>query len=241
VYLPFQRGKWKDSTSGTSENRIQAHIVMELGNDQLRGFTPTGLQGFLERKGPKLSFSVVDHLRWDLTSICEMAVAEGVLPTNPATRLYTPKSAKKGDCPSMTVDDVETALGAVEVREKLILHLAILSGLRPGEILAIQRRHVAGDGSSVQIEQRVYRGKLDCPKNGETRIVAVAPRTATLLCEWLGRAVDAEPNSWVFASETNDNPLWRDNLLRRNIRPALENEPDSRFLLFSYSRVRNSS
>ena len=27
AYLPFQRGKWKKSTKGTSENRIQFHIV----------------------------------------------------------------------------------------------------------------------------------------------------------------------------------------------------------------------
>jgi hypothetical protein len=31
VYLPFQRGKWKKSTKGTSENRIMFHILGILG------------------------------------------------------------------------------------------------------------------------------------------------------------------------------------------------------------------
>ena len=31
-YLPFQRGKWKNSTRGTSENRILHHIVKGLGD-----------------------------------------------------------------------------------------------------------------------------------------------------------------------------------------------------------------
>jgi hypothetical protein len=35
-YLPFQRGKWKRSTQGTSENRIRHHILAELGDTALK-------------------------------------------------------------------------------------------------------------------------------------------------------------------------------------------------------------
>lgn len=221
VFLPFQRGKWKDSTKGTSENRIQFHIVGDLGNSQLESFTPTKLQAFLDGKAAKSGFSVVDHLRWDLSSIFELAVAEKVIATNPATTLYTPKFAKKGDCPVMTADDVEVAVGAVQFREKVVIHLGVFVGVRPGEMLAFQRRHVAVDRSSVEIEQRVYRGDIDEPKNGESRSVAIPPRTAALLKEWMDTAVDPAPDAWVFASDNRDTPLWRDNLLRRYIRPAL--------------------
>jgi integrase len=202
VYLPFQRGKWKGSTAETSEQRIRTHIIQDLGNQQMEVFTPRTLQAFLEEKAPTSSFSLVDHLRWDLSSIFEMAVAERVIAANPATRLYTPSAAKKGACPTMNATDVEMALNAVELREKVILHLAIFSGLRPGEILALQRCNVAADGSSVGIEQRVYRGDLDTPKNGKTRVAAVPPRAATMLAAWLEAAVDPEPTAWVFASKT---------------------------------------
>lgn len=87
---------------------------------------------------------------WDLSSIGDLAVAERVLTTNPAKKLYTPAAAKKGACPVMTSADVESAVSVVEFREKVILHLAIFSGLRPGEIMAIQRRNVAPDGSSLR-------------------------------------------------------------------------------------------
>jgi len=76
-YLPFQRGKWKKSTQGTSENRIMHHVVKALGDTALKDFSLTSLQTFLETKADEgLSFSVVDHLRWDLSAIFEMAVAE---------------------------------------------------------------------------------------------------------------------------------------------------------------------
>jgi nitrate reductase alpha subunit len=49
----------------------------------------------LKAKVEKLSFSVVDHLRWDLSQIIEMAVAEGHIRLNPARLLFTPREAKK--------------------------------------------------------------------------------------------------------------------------------------------------
>lgn len=210
VFLPFYRGKWKGSTKGTSENRIQFHIVGELGNSQIETLTPSVLQAFLDRKAASSSFSVVDHLRWDLSSICELAVAEKVIPTNPATALYTPKNAQKGACPVMTADEAEAAVGAVEFRERVIFHLAIFAGLRPGEMLALQRRHVAQDRSSVEVQQRVYRGEIDDPKNRKARTVAIPPRTATQLSEWLDTAVDPAPEAWVFASENKVGLAWVD-------------------------------
>ena len=36
VYLPFYLGKWKESTAGTSENRLRHHIEKELGAHRLK-------------------------------------------------------------------------------------------------------------------------------------------------------------------------------------------------------------
>jgi len=222
-FLPFQRGKWKKSTRGTSENRISHHIVKGLGDTALRDFSLTMLQGFLESKAASsLSFSVVDHLRWDLSAIFEMAVAEKVIATNPATRLYTPKYAPRGETRAMTVQEVNMALGAVELREQILLHMAIFSGFRPGEMLALQRRHVSADATVVKVEQRVYRGDIADPKTEPSkREVAIPPRTAELLLEWMNTAIEPDPNAYLFAGEKG-RPVWRDTLLYDHIRPKLE-------------------
>src|SRR4051812_19430207 len=125
AYLPFQRGKWKKSTLSTSENRIKHHIVKALGDTALKDFSLSSLQSFLEGKASDgLSFSVVDHLRWDLGAIFEMAVAEKVISSNPGTRLYTPKQAARGETRAMTTEQVNVAIGAVELREQILLHMA---------------------------------------------------------------------------------------------------------------------
>ena len=63
----------------------------------------------------------------------------------------------------MNRDQVLEAISALPQREQLILHLAILAGLRPGEILALQRKH-SSDRRTIEITQRVYDGQIDDPK-----------------------------------------------------------------------------
>ena len=223
TYLPFQRGKWKKSTQGTSENRIIHHVVKGLGDTAIKDFSLTSLQAFLDGKADEgLSFSMVDHMRWDLSAILEMAVAEKVIASNPATRLYTPEQAPNGKTRAMSVDEVNAALEAVELREQLLLHMGIFSGFRPGEMLGLQRQHVAEDATVVKVEQRVYRGEIDNPKtNPSRREVAIPPRTAELLLKWMSSAVGPEPDAYVFASEKGK-PSWRDTLLYDHIRPKLK-------------------
>lgn len=222
VYLPFYRGKWKESTGGTSENRIQHHIVNELGDERLEDLALVSLQKFLDQKAEAgLSHSIVDHLRWDVTSMLEMAVSERILRVNPATALYTPKSAKRGIGRVMSAKEVEQAVEGVAFREKVILRLAIFAGVRPGELLAIQRRQVINDASVIEIHRRVYRGKFADPKNGLVRTIAVPPQSAALLRDWMETAVEPDPEAFVFAGETGQ-PLWRSSLLDDHIKAKLE-------------------
>jgi integrase len=161
-------------------------------------------------------------LRWDLSAIFEMAMAEKIVRSNPATRLYIPRHAAPGETRAMTTEEVKVAIGAVELREQVLLHLAIFSGFRPGEMLALQRRHISEDATVVKVEQRVYRGDIDTPKtNPSSRDVAIPPHTAELLREWMKSAVGSDPNAFVFASEKGGH-IWRDTLMYDHIRAKLE-------------------
>ena len=77
VYLPLYRRKWKVSTFGTNENRLEVHIRAAFGARKLRSIHRMELQAFLEQKADAgLSYSTVAHLRWDLRQILRLAVAE---------------------------------------------------------------------------------------------------------------------------------------------------------------------
>jgi len=222
IALPFLRSKWKRSTAGTTENRITHHLGLEFGKMRLSSLSLKELQSFLGGKAETLSRSVVAHLRWDLRAIFKLALAEGYVERDPTGALFTPKQAETSQARVTTKEEVEPYIKALDQRERVIAHLALFAGMRPGEILALQRRHVSGDCRRVRIEQRIYRGDIDTPKtNSSARTVAIPPKTAMQLIGWMDLVAE-HPEAWVFASENPTTPMWRDNVWRRHMQPKLE-------------------
>ncbi len=163
---------------------------------------------------------MVDHLRWDLSQIFGMAVDEGVLERNPAKRLFTPSESKRGTRPVMTIEEVQQCFAVLDFRDRLIVKLATLAGMRPGEIFGLTWQHIGAD--HVDIRQRVYRGDIDRPKTVHSiRRAALSDRLLTSLDEWKKVCLDARPEAWVFPSERGT-PLSRDNFLRRHVQAKLK-------------------
>src|SRR6266852_9697259 len=163
IYLPFYRRKWKRSTVMTNEDRLAHHLTSEFGSRSLGSFSREEVQGFLDRKAAAgLSFSTVNHLRWELKQIFDMAVAEGFLQRNPAQLLFTPRECPRPATKIMTVEEVRKLFGVLDVREQLIARLAVLAGMRPGEIFALKWARL--EAQYADIRQRVYRGDIDTPK-----------------------------------------------------------------------------
>jgi hypothetical protein len=138
VYFPYYGRKWKASTKANNVNRVSVHLVGSFGSQELSGFRRDELQDLLDEKAESgLSFSVVDHLRWDLTQTFDMAVAEGYVERNPALLLFTPREAAKPVRRVMIMQEVQSCIAALDLRERLIAKLAVIAGMRPGEIFAL--------------------------------------------------------------------------------------------------------
>ena len=154
-----------------------------------------------EKAASGLSYSVVAHLRWDLRQILRMAVSEGHILRNPADLLFIPRDAKRPEHTSMDMEEAKKCFAAVEQRERLILKLAILAGIRPGEIFGLKWGRLIG--THADIRQRVYRGEIDSPKTSNS--VRKAALSAGLLAEielWRGVSLNTGDDAWVFPSET---------------------------------------
>lgn len=94
VYLPVYEQKWKDSTKDTETNRIRCHLVRNLGDRPMRKIDREAMQRVLNGTAKTCGQSLVDHLRFRLRSIFELAVSEGVADRNPAVALFTPKNCR---------------------------------------------------------------------------------------------------------------------------------------------------
>jgi integrase len=221
VFYKFYGRKWKDSTSENNKSRISWHLVSAFREREIASLQRDELQDLLDAKGKGgLSFSVVDHLRWDLKSILDMAVAEGHVLRNPATLLFTPKEAKKPVRRVMTIMEVQICFSAVGQRERLIVKLAVVAGMRPGEIFALTWGRLTATHADIQ--QRVYRRKIDTPKTENSfRQAALSEGLLREIEAWRAIAVSVADDAFVFPSERMT-PLSRDNWWNRVMRPAVE-------------------
>jgi integrase len=62
----------------------------------------------------------------------------------------------------MDIRQVRTCFSVLETRERLIVKLALLAGMRPGEIFALKWGRLVAHYADIR--QRVYRGDIDSPK-----------------------------------------------------------------------------
>jgi integrase len=220
VYLPFYRRKWKDSTAGTNVDRLDHHLIPIFAPRPMGAFIRDDLQAFLDKKASEgLSFSTVDHLRWDLKQIFDMAVHEEYLKKNPAALLFTPNHISVSPKLVMTWDDVKLLFSTLESKELLVCMLATIAGMRPGEIFGLKWKNMEPD--SINIEQRIYRGRVDSPKTGG-RVVALSARLQATVAQWREQSGCPGPEDWVFPSENRDTPLAKDNCWHRLIKPKLK-------------------
>ena len=203
----------------TNKDRIKREIVEELGQRELRTFTRDQLQSLLDSKSSK-SFSTVEHLRWDLRQIFELAVAEGIINRNPAAMLFTPRECSRPKHRTMSADQVKAALAVLELRERLVFKLAVLAGMRPGEIFALRRTRLGENIADIQ--ERIYRGELDTPKTQRSiRQVALSATVREDLETWL-KTSPTVSERWLFPSENPAKPKSKDNVLYRYMRPRLK-------------------
>lgn len=125
----------------------------------MRVITREELQALLDSKAAARGRSVVDHLRFRLRSVFELALSEGVVDRNPATSLFTPRNCRPGrDRHVLTSVQAAALIDCLDLREQVAVRLATWEGMRPGEILGLQLSDL--DGDSLWVKRRLYKGDL---------------------------------------------------------------------------------
>jgi integrase len=224
VYIPVYKGKWKVSTAMTELDRLNHHLVGSLGERVMSAITRDELQKLLDRKAKALSESVVTHLRFRLRSVFDLAVSEGAVQRNPASTLYTPKFCKAGRTKRvLTPEDLDAMTKALDFREQIILRLATFEGMRPGEVLGLQRGDVDFAEECLWVRRRVYKTDVDSPKSDRsTRQVALSEGTVELLKKWFDWMICTDELAWVFSTENSKRPLTRDFIWTKRMLPFLK-------------------
>jgi integrase len=146
------------------------------------------------------------------------------LDRNPAATLYTPKHCKPARIKKvLTPEDLAAMSRVLEFRERIILRLATFEGMRPGEILGLQRGDLDLSEECLWVRRRVYKGDVDSPKSDRSaRQAALSDGTINLLREWLDCMIRTDETAWVFSTANSKRPLTRDFVWTKKMLPCLK-------------------
>lgn len=119
--------------------------------------------------------------------------------------------------PAFSSEVVTKIIEATEGRERILFALLAGSGLRIGEALGLEIRHLSPDCRTITVEQSVWNGRIQTPKTTNAyRQVDLAPKLADLLKAFIG----SRCGGLVFANRRGK-PLSQTNLLHRSLYPIL--------------------
>jgi integrase len=209
--------KCKPSSARTIRQIVRNHLIPTLGAHAMTDLTRQHVKDLLATRRHLKPISVGNILKM-CTMLLNHAVDDGVIPSNPATRLgkYLPEKSHDADAGMMPFTAAELARYLEAMAEhypQYYPHFLCLArtGMRQGEALGLrwddlQFGRSEGDPHRFIHVQRTYdpvHNRMNTPKNGKTRRVDMAQDLRQVLLEWQERCFDKA----VLAGRTAPYPV----------------------------------
>lgn len=234
-YQNYARPKLRSTTQACYEGRIYQHIVPELGKVPLNQLSQKDLQQFYtrlkkggrlirtEQFGEGLSDSTVRGCHITCRAALEKAVQAGLLRSNPAAGCKLPP--KRGR-EMLVLDREELQRFLLQAQAEGYFELFLLdlcTGLRRGELMALQWGDLDFDTGELTVNKQVYevKGKLQLsvPKTrASIRKLVLPPGVVEVLREYR-RGVDSR---WMFPSPVKEDTPLSPGAVRRRFQQILE-------------------
>lgn len=184
-FCPMKAPKWKASARGETVKNIERYIIAPLGELPLASIDKFTLQTHINSLAKNYSRSVVEKaLIWS-RAILEEAVDQDLLNKNPGWKLEMPET-RKVNRKTVNPERVAEAFATLPMRERLMLRIALVLGLRPGEILALRWNDIFPH--SLRIDEATVDGSVYAPKT-----------EASIDHVWMPADIKAELDFWRSA------------------------------------------
>lgn len=218
-YLPVRSAKLRASSKAGLQ-QIGAHLLREFGDVPLSKIDKIRCQDYLNRlAGQGYSSSLVRKAQVYLCAVFAEAVDQEYVTKNHAAKLEPPvtKAISKR---SLSPDEIQRLLNGMDGRDRLILRIFLICGLRPGEMFALCWKD--WQNGELMVDESVWRGEIGKTKtDGSLAYVTLSGSLETELREWRYECGNPGPDELIFPSE-RCTPIDRWNWLRRNLKPAAE-------------------
>ena len=161
---------------------LSNHIIPALGSIKLQKPSPQHIETFYAHKQDEgQSASSISSMHGLLHQALKQAVRRNLVARNACDAVTLPRKSRH-EVTSLTKEQAQTLLEAVRgQRLEAILAMALTTGMRRGELLALQWQDIDWEGGSVQVRRSVnrYAGqgyKVSEPKTSKGRRKVMLPQ-----------------------------------------------------------------
>jgi integrase len=151
----------------------------------------------------------------------------------PALKTVRPKWA-------LTEPQAAALLESLPLLAKTLAGLAMLTGLRRGELFALRWPDLGENDEALTVREAVYEGQFDTPKSAAgLRRIPLPEMARVLVHDWRGVAKRQGPDDLLFATWSGK-PIAPNNVQRSAISPACERLGLPRATYLTFRRTYSS-
>lgn len=219
------------TTRAAYRSNLDKHFLPAFGAMPMRRILPSVVQAWVNDTADALSPRSLTKYHTFLHSIFERAVIDQVIIANPCAHTQLPKVVRTSKR-AVTPEEFEALLTAVDPQHRTLVLVAIETGMRWGELMALRPLDVDLSGRVINVGRVVLEVSKkisptgerfivrDYPKDNEARAIVVTAELAQVIREHM-LAHGRRAEHLLFASSTGS-PLSRNSFRTRVWLPAME-------------------
>jgi integrase len=210
----------KLSTQKRYRRTLNTHLLPAFGKCRLCDLGTLDVQRFvLQKMGAGLGWEAANHYRNLLSKIFTVAKKWGYFSgANPVAGVELPEKVAVREKHILTPEQISRLMDVTPEPVRTMAWLALLTGLRIGEILGLSWKNVDLEAGQIRVTQGYYRGMMGSPKTKcSKRSLPLPEALKQNLLQLRGKALTLE--ELVFHTRPGT-PYNDSNLLHRALKPA---------------------
>ena len=222
VFVPNAIPTLKLSTQKRYGRTLNNHLLPAFGERRLCDIGTLELQRFvLQKMDSGLGWAAADHLRNLMSRIFATAKKwQYFSGENPAAAVELPEKKPVRQKLALSPQQARQLLLILRDPVRTMVHLALLTGLRVGEILGLRWQDVDFAAGEIRVEQAYYRGEMGSPKTKGSRRTLPMPESLKAALIRFGRNSGQPTFEGLIFRTRAGNPFNDTNLLHRYLKPA---------------------
>jgi integrase len=221
-WLKYKAGNVRPSTLEQYKGHVENHLKPYFGKGKVNRINFTSIEEFTaDCRKKSINPATLKKLLVTLGQIMSYSVRKGFRESNPVREIEKPKVTRGKKVEFLKPKEIRAFIDEAESeRFRTLLTLAVMSGMRQGEILGLKWTDVDWFNCQVHVRRTYNHGQFHEPKSETSRrSIDLGPTVIKRLKVWKMASI---PNALdlVFTNEAGK-PYDARNLVNREFTPAL--------------------